>query len=48
METSQEIEVPFPVAALENHTLRDIRLDLRYTPLPYKEERVTLPVSVSG
>ncbi len=48
METSQEIEVPFPVAALENHTLRDIRLDLRYTPLPYKEESVTVPVSVTG
>lgn len=48
MQTSQDIEVPFPGAALENHTLRDIRLDLTYTPLPYKEESVTLPVSVSG
>jgi len=47
-QTSQDIEVPFPRAALENHTLRNIRLDLTFTPLPYKEESVSVPVSVSG
>jgi hypothetical protein len=48
MQTSQEIEVPFPVAGLKNNTLRDIRLDLTYTPLPYKEQGITVPFSVSG
>lgn len=48
MQTSQDIEVPFPAAALENHTLQDIRVELTYTPLPFKEESVTIPVSVGG
>jgi hypothetical protein len=46
--TSEEIEVPFPTAALEKGALRGIRLDLTYTPMPYKDESVTIPVSVSG
>jgi len=48
MQTSQEIEVPFPGAALENNALQDIRLELTFTPLPYKQESVTVPISVSG
>lgn len=48
MQTSEEIEVPFPTAALEKGTLHEIRLDLTYTPMPYKDESVTIPVSVSG
>lgn len=47
MQTSQEIEVPFPVAALKKNTLRDIRLDLTYTPMSYKEEGVSVPVSIA-
>jgi hypothetical protein len=48
METSQAIEVPFPSEAVAPAKLRDIRLKLTYTPLPYKEESVTIPVSVRG
>ena len=48
MQTTQEILVPFPAAGLANNTLRDIRLELTYTPQPYKEESVTVPISVKG
>lgn len=48
MGTSQAIEVPFPAAALETKTLRDIRLELTYSPLPYTEATVTFPVSIRG
>ncbi len=45
-ETSQDVEVPFPSAALKGKTLRDIRLELNYIPMAYKEETVQVPVSV--
>ena len=45
---SQEIDVPFPTAALKAKALRDIRLDLTYIPMPYKEETVRIPVSLGG
>jgi hypothetical protein len=48
MQTSQEIEIPFPAAALGSDTLRNIRLELTYTPQPYKEESVTVPLAVKG
>lgn len=48
MQTSQEIEVPFPAAGLEKDTLRDIRVQLTYAPIPYKEDSVTIPVTVRG
>lgn len=48
METSQAIEVPFPTTAVKEKELRGIRLQLTYTPLPYKEESVTIPVSLKG
>jgi len=47
-ETSQDIEVPFPKAALEGRALRDVQLDLTFAPAPYKVQSVTVPVSVSG
>ncbi|MBI2001646.1 MAG: hypothetical protein HYS69_10780 [candidate division NC10 bacterium] len=46
MEVTQNIEVPFPAAALKEQKLRDIRLELAYIPTPYKEEVVSIPVSV--
>lgn len=48
METSQAIEVPFPTAALEGKRLREIRLELTFTPMPYSEQTVDIPVSLKG
>jgi hypothetical protein len=45
---STQIEVPFPSAALKSKKLQDIRVDLQFTPLPYKDESVNLPESISG
>jgi hypothetical protein len=46
-ETSQVIEVPFPLAALKPNALRDIRLHFTYRATPYRSEivegRVTIP-----
>ena len=47
METAQDIEVPFPVVALREKKLRDIRFELSYIPTPYREETATIRVSVS-
>ncbi|MBI3078632.1 MAG: hypothetical protein HYY85_16860 [Deltaproteobacteria bacterium] len=47
MEISQHIEVPFPAAAIEEKKLRGIRLELSYIPTPYKEETVSIPVSLA-
>lgn len=47
METTQTLEVPFPAAALKGERLKDIRLELSYIPTPYKEEIVTIQVSVA-
>lgn len=46
METSQDLSVAFPAVALKDKTLRDIRLELDYLPIPYREEAVTLSVAV--
>lgn len=46
MEASLTIEVPFPAAALKEKKLRDIRLELAYIPSPYREETVSIQVSV--
>ena len=45
-ETSQSVDVPFPAAALKDKKLRDIRLELRYIPTPFKEETINIRVSV--
>ena len=47
-DVSQDIEVPFPSAALKEKKLRDIRLELTYIPMPYKEETVQMHVSLGG
>jgi len=48
METSQDIDVPFPERALDGRAaaLTDIRLKLTYVATPYRSETVTLPVSI--
>lgn len=46
METSVDINVPFPAAALKEKKLQDIRLELTYIPSPYKEESVSIQVSL--
>ncbi|MBI4608250.1 MAG: hypothetical protein HY726_04500 [Candidatus Rokubacteria bacterium] len=47
MEASQDIEVPFPAAALEEKKLGDIRLELSYIPTPYREETISIRVSLA-
>jgi hypothetical protein len=46
MEANLNIEVPFPATALMDKKLRDIRLELAYIPTPYKEETVSIQVSL--
>lgn len=45
-ETTHTLEVSFPAAALAKRPLGDIRLELTYIPLPYREESVRVPVSL--
>jgi hypothetical protein len=45
--TTTDIAVPFPAAALIGEKLRDVRLELSYIPTPYREDTVTIPVSVA-
>jgi hypothetical protein len=46
METSQDIEVPFPAAALKAGNLHNLRVKLFYIPSAYSEESVDIPVSL--
>ena len=48
MHTSQVMEVPFPPAALKPNAIREVRLELTYLPIPYREDTVTIPVSVGS
>lgn len=45
LEVSQEIDVPFPAAALGETPVRDIRLEVVYLPLPYREGHATIAVA---
>lgn len=47
MDSSQDIEVPFPAAALKDRKLRDIGLELSYIPTPYREDRARISVSLA-
>ncbi|HLC41217.1 MAG TPA: hypothetical protein VJO34_06260 [Methylomirabilota bacterium] len=47
MAISQGIQVPFPAVGLKEKTLRDIRLELSYVPMPYVEEAASVRVSVA-
>lgn len=46
-ETTHNLDVPFPAAALGEHPLGDLRLELTYIPLPYREETVRVPVALA-
>jgi uncharacterized membrane protein YeaQ/YmgE (transglycosylase-associated protein family) len=45
-ETTQSVDVEFPVEALKTKTLGQIRLELAYVPSPYKEETLNFAVSI--
>ena len=47
-DTTQAVDVDFPVAALKAKNLKDIRLDLSYIPSQFKEERLSFAVSIGG
>jgi hypothetical protein len=45
-ESSQALDVEFPVEALKANTLKEIRLELSYIPSPFREETVNFVVSI--
>jgi uncharacterized membrane protein YeaQ/YmgE (transglycosylase-associated protein family) len=47
-ETTESLDVDFPVAALKASVLKTIRLNLAYVPSPYREETANLPVSIGA
>ncbi len=47
-ETTQDMDVDFPVAALKAKKLKEIRLDLEYIPSPFKAESLRFAVSIGG
>jgi hypothetical protein len=46
MEASRDVEIPFPAVALKDSTLRDIRLEVDYIPLSFKQEAVKIQASL--
>jgi hypothetical protein len=47
-ESSQAVEVEFPVEALKANKLMEIRLELSYIPSPFREETVNFVVSIGA
>ena len=47
-ESSQALEVEFPVEALKANKLKEIRLELSYIPSPFREETVNFVVSIGA
>jgi type IV secretory pathway TrbL component len=47
-DTTQAVDVDFPVAALKAKKLKDIRIDLSYIPSQFKEEKLNFAVSIGG
>jgi hypothetical protein len=47
-DATQFVDVDFPAAALKAKKLKEIRLELAYIPSPYREETVSLTVSIGG
>ena len=47
-DTTQLVDVDFPVAALKAKKLKDIRVDLSYIPSQFKEEKLSFAVSIGG
>ena len=46
-DATQSIDVDFPANALKTKTLKEIRLDLVYTPTAYRQESARLGVTIS-
>ena len=47
METSHNVDVSFPAAALDGQRLADIRVKVTYIPDPYRAESATVPVALA-
>lgn len=47
-DATHTLDVEFPVQALKEKKLKDIRLGLVYLPAPYKEGTLNFPVSIGG
>jgi hypothetical protein len=47
-DASQSIDVDFPADALQAKKLKEIRLDLVYTPTAYRRETANVAVSIGG
>jgi hypothetical protein len=47
-ETSVTIDIPFPQAGLKANDLKSVRLDLTYLPSSYREQAVSVPVTLKG
>jgi hypothetical protein len=45
---AQALDVEFPVAALQAHRLKEIRLELAYVSSPFREETVNFVVSIGA
>ena len=43
-----DLDAEFPVEALKAKNLKEIRLDLTYTPSPYREEALNFGVTIGG
>jgi hypothetical protein len=48
METTHNVDVSFPAAALDGTALADLRVSGIYIPDPYRAESATVPVSVAA
>jgi hypothetical protein len=46
METAQNVEVPFPAAALQSRSLADLRVEVTFIPAPYREETGSMKISL--
>jgi hypothetical protein len=47
-ETSREIDVPFPAAALEQRSLADLRVNVSYLRTPYRRQSTTIPATLDS
>ena len=47
METSHNVDVSFPAAALDGQRLADIRVKVTYIPDPYRAESATVPFALA-
>lgn len=45
--TTHTLDVPFPAAALDNG-LSELRLGLEYLPMPYREQTVTVDITIGA